>query len=124
ECPAAAALITAHKQLEQLVLTRSELKFKESVDAVWSELVYTGLWTEPLREDLDAFIDKTQERVTGKVRLRMHSKSCSVVSRESPYALYSEKVASFDEKADQHSIEGMLRYHALQAALYEKVRKK
>ena len=124
ECPAAAALLAAHKQLEQLVLTRSELKFKESVDAVWSELIYTGLWTEPLREDLDAFIDKTQERVTGKVKLKLHNKSCSVIARESPCSLYSQEAASFDEKADQRSIEGMLRYHALQAALYEKVRKK
>ncbi|MBI5253070.1 MAG: argininosuccinate synthase [Euryarchaeota archaeon] len=109
ECPAAAALLAAHKQLEQLVLTRSELKFKESVDAAWSELVYKGLWTEPLREDLDAFIDKTQERVTGRVKLKLHSKSCSIITRESPYSLYSREAASFDEKADQRSMRGLKR---------------
>lgn len=107
ECPAAAALLAAHKQLEQLVLTRSELKFKESVDSAWSELVYKGLWTEPLREDLDAFIDKTQERVTGKIKLKLHNKSYSVIARESPYSLYSREAASFDEKTDQRSIEDM-----------------
>ncbi len=107
ECPAAVALLTAHEQLEQLVLTRSELKFKESVDSAWSELIYRGLWTEPLREALEAFIDKTQERVTGEVKLKLHSKSCSVIARESPCSLYSREAASFDKKTDQRSIEGM-----------------
>ena len=124
ECPAAVALIKAHKQLEHLVLTRLELKFKAAVEQEWSELVYNGLWTEPLRIDLDAFIDKTKDRVTGKVKLRLHSGSCRVVSRSSPYALYSERLASFDDATlDQRSVEGMLRYHALQASLYQKLRK-
>lgn len=125
ECPAAIALLTAHRQLEQMVLTRNELKFKESADSAWSELIYKGLWTEPLREDLDAFIDKTQERVTGEVKLRLDSKSCAVVSRESPFALYSQKIVSFDERAaDQREVEGMLKYHALQAELYEQAKKR
>jgi argininosuccinate synthase len=124
ECPAAVALLTAHKQLEHLVLTRLELKFKAVVEQEWSELVYRGLWTEPLRHDLDAFIDKTQERVTGRVGLRLHNGSCRVVSRSSPYALYSERLASFDDTTiDQRSVEGMLRYHALQASLYERLKK-
>lgn len=125
ECPAAIALLTAHRQLEQLVLTRNELRFKESVDSAWSELIYKGLWTEPLREDLDAFIDKTQERVTGSVKLKLHNKSLTVISRTSPFALYSQKIVSFDEKTmDQREVEGMLKYHALQAELYEQVKKK
>lgn len=124
ECPAAVALLKAHNQLEHLVLTRLELKFKAMVEQEWSELVYKGLWTEPLRRDLDALIDRTQERVTGKARLRLHNGSCRVVSRSSPYALYSEKLASFDDTTlDQRSVEGMLRYHALQASLYERLRK-
>jgi argininosuccinate synthase len=124
ECPGAISLITAHKQLEQLVLTRNELRFKEVADSAWSELIYNGLWTEPLREALDAFIDKTQERVTGTVKLRLHSKSCSVIARDSRYALYSQELASFDDKTiDQREVKGMLKYHALQAKLYEKVKK-
>lgn len=125
ECPAALALLTAHKQLEQLVLTRQELKFKETIEQEWGELVYKGLWTEPLRLALEAFIDKTQERVTGKVKLRLHNGSCKVLARSSPFALYSEKLASFDDTTlDQRGVEGMLRYHALQASLYERLKKK
>lgn len=119
EAPAAISLITAHKQLEQLVLTRSELKFKESVDAVWGELVYLGLWSEPLRKDLEAFIDKTQQRVCGSVKLKMYTGSCMVTARDSKYALYSPE-SSFDDKSiDQRDAEGMLKYHSLQARLYE-----
>lgn len=125
ECPAAVALLAAHRQLEQLVLTRLELKFKEAVEKEWSELVYQGLWTEPLRHALDAFIDKTQERVTGKVKLKLHNGSCRAISRSSPFALYSEKLASFDDTTlDQRDVEGMLRYHALQASLFERLKKK
>jgi argininosuccinate synthase len=124
ECPAAAVLLMAHKELEQLVLTREELKFKSMVETEWSELVYRGLWTDPLRHDLDAFINKTQERVTGNVRLRLHSGSCMVLSRSSPYSLYSESLASFDDTTlDQRNVEGMLRYHALQASLYGRLKK-
>lgn len=119
ECPAAVTLLKAHKELEQLVLTRRELKFKEAVDREWSELVYHGLWTEPLRHALEAFIEETQKRVTGKVKLRLHNGSCRVIARSSPFALYSERLASFDDTTlDQRSVEGMLRYHALQASLY------
>ncbi|MEK6977508.1 MAG: argininosuccinate synthase, partial [Candidatus Hydrothermarchaeota archaeon] len=125
ECPAAIALLTAHRQLEQLVLTRRELRFKESVDSAWGELIYQGLWTEPLREDLDAFIDNTQGRVTGTVRLRLEKGSCRAIARSSPYALYSKELVSFDEKGlDQREVEGMLKYHALQAEMYERVKKK
>jgi argininosuccinate synthase len=116
ECPAAISLIKAHKQLEQLVLTRRELKFKELVDSAWGELVYQGLWTEPLREALDSFIDKTQTRVAGEVKLKFECKSCSVVARKSKYSIYSKDVASFDEKASE-AMWDLLRYHSLQSEL-------
>ena len=119
ECPAAELLITAHRALEALVLTRRELAFKAQVEARWSELVYFGLWNEPLRLALDAFIDRTQERVSGRVKLRLHQGSCRVVARESENALYSLEAVSFDDKSmDQRSVEGMLRYHSLQAEMY------
>ncbi len=124
ECPAAIALITAHKQLELLVLTRRELQFKELVEASWSELVYAGLWTEPLKLDLDAFIDNTQERVSGKVKLVLKRNSCTVIGRKSKYALYSKDLASFDDKSfDQKSTEGMVRYHSLQTSQANKFKK-
>jgi argininosuccinate synthase len=119
ECPGAVSLITAHKHLEQLVLTRRQLRFKEIVDSTWGELVYKGLWTEPLRKDLDSFIDSTQERVSGEVKLKFSQKNCSVVGRQSRYALYSKEMASFDEKASD-LVEGMLRFHSLQSELSKK----
>ncbi|MDK2790647.1 MAG: argininosuccinate synthase [Methanothermococcus sp.] len=125
ECPGAVLLITAHKALEQLVLTREEIKFKEIVDAMYGDLIYKGLWHEPLREDLDAFIDKTQERVAGKVRLKLYKGSIRVIGRESPYALYSQELVSFEDKEmDQREIVGMVKFHGLQAALYEQVKNK
>jgi argininosuccinate synthase len=124
ECPAAVVLLKAHKQLESLVLSRRELRFKEAVDSAWSELVYSGLWTEPLRYDLDAFIDSTQERVTGTVQVRLHNKSCAVIARASPYALYSQEAVSFDDKTlDQREVEGMLKYHSLQAEMFARLGK-
>ncbi len=118
ECPAAISLTAAHRQLEQLVLTRRELRFKEKVEASWSEIAYSGLWDEPLKHDLDAFIDRSQERVTGTVRMLLKQNSCQTISRGSKYALYSKEMASFDDKTfDQRSVEGMLRYHALQTSL-------
>jgi argininosuccinate synthase len=124
ECPAAVVLLKAHKQLESLVLSRRELRFKEAVDSAWSELAYSGLWTEPLRHDLDAFIDKTQERVTGTVQVRLHNKSCAVIARASPYALYSQEAVSFDDKTlDQREVEGMLKYHSLQAEMFGRLRR-
>jgi len=125
ECPGAVMLIKAHKALEQLVLTREELKFKELVDSTYADLIYRGLWHEPLREDLDGFIDKTQERVCGKVILKLYAGSIRIVGRESPYALYSKDLVSFEDKdMDQREIVGMVKFHGLQAALYESVKNK
>ena len=65
ECPAATLLIEGHKELEKLVLTRHEVWFKQQIDAQWANMAYTGLWNDPLKEDLDGFIEKTQERRLG-----------------------------------------------------------
>jgi argininosuccinate synthase len=98
ECPAAVVLLAAHKDLEHLVLSREELRFKELVDTRWAELVYKGLWNEPLREGLDAFIDTTQQRVSGSVKVKLTQGSARVIARTSDFALYSEEAASFDVK--------------------------
>ncbi|MFQ5975775.1 MAG: argininosuccinate synthase, partial [Candidatus Hydrothermarchaeales archaeon] len=78
ECPGAVSILTAHKDLEQHVLTRNELRFKKFVDSTWAELVYMGLWTEPLKADLDSFINRTQKRVEGSVKLKLDKGSCRV----------------------------------------------
>ena len=122
EHPAATILLTAHRDLERLVLTRDELRFKSCVDETWSELAYKGLVDEPLFSDLNAFIDKSQERVTGDVKIRLYKASAMVVARCSPYALYSAELSSFDSKTiDQKDAEGFCKYHGFQARMSKKI---
>src|SRR5919108_2961076 len=96
ECPAATILIEAHRELEKLVLTRHEVWFKETIDSEWAKLAYTGLWNDPFKEDLDAFIDKTQERVSGTVRLKLYKGTAQVVGRSSPLSLYDIDLATYN----------------------------
>jgi len=111
ECPAALCLIEAHRDLEKLVLTRHELSFKKTVEQEWAWLVYSGLWVEPLRHALQSFIKKTQERVTGGVRLKLFKGSLRVVGRESPNSIYDAALATysggstFDQKKAQNFID-------------------
>ncbi len=122
EHPAATVLLTAHRDLEKLVLSRAELKFKKIVDEQWAELAYAGLVDEPLYHDLNAFIDKTQERVTGTVTVRLYKGHVTILARGSPFALYSEDMVSFDSATlNQKDAEGYAKYHGFQARLYKKV---
>ena len=96
ECPAATVLTEAHKDLEKMVLTRHEVLFKQQIDAQWTFLVYTGLWMDPLRDALDAFINKTQERVHGEVKVKLYKGGLQVVGRSSPMSLYDLNLATYD----------------------------
>jgi len=96
ECPAAITIIEAHKDLEKLVLNRREIAFKRIVDNEWAFLVYAGLWEDPLRYDLDAFINKVNERVEGIVRVKLYKGSVMVVGRQSPYSIYDIKTATYE----------------------------
>ena len=117
ECPGALAIIEAHRDLEQLVLTRNELAFKASVEREWSWLVYSGLWMEPLRVDLDSFIEMTQRRVTGAVKLKFHKGSMRVVGRSSPNSLYRLKLSTYSKEStfDQNSAVGFIELWGLQS---------
>jgi len=118
EHPDATILLTAHQDLESLVLTREELRFKATVDAAWAELAYKGLVDEPLYAALCAFVDETQKRVTGEVKLRLYAGSATAVARRSDFALYSEELVSFGESViDQRDSEGFSKYHGFQARL-------
>lgn len=119
EHPAATILLEAHRDLERLVLTRTELKFKELVDQTWSELVYQGLVMDPLYDDLNAFIDETQKRVNGTVFMKLKKGVARVVGRESPNALYSAAV-SFDAKQETRIVEGYSVYYGFQSRMYRK----
>jgi argininosuccinate synthase len=110
ECPAALCIIEAHNDLEKLVLTRHELFFKSHAELEWAWLVYAGLWVDPLREDLDAFIDATQRRVTGKVKIKLYKGGYRIISRSSPNSLYDLKMATYDLSStfDQKAAEGFI----------------
>ena len=96
ECPAATVLLEAHKDLEKMVFTRHEVLFKQQIDVQWAFLVYSGLWADPLREDLEAFINKTQERVKGNVKLKLYRGGCLVVGRSSSMSLYDMNLATYN----------------------------
>ena len=122
ETPGAFLLIAAHRALEQLVLTREELKFSETVSQTYSELVYNGLWHEPLREDLDQLIDNMQGRVSGTVRLKLHKGNIRILGRQSPFSLYQEEAVSFEDKEmDQREMAGMVKNYGIQAACYQDI---
>lgn len=124
EAPAATVLIQAHRALEQLVLTKQELSFKQVVDQTWADLAYSGLWFDPLREDLDAFIDSTQKRVTGKVKVELNRGSSRAVARSSPYSLYEEELVSFDKFGfDQRDAVSVIKFHGLQGKTLSKRRR-
>ncbi len=125
EHPAATVLLAAHRDLEHLVLTRSELAFKQIVDAKWSELAYMGLVHEPLFYALGAFIDKTQERVSGTVDVGLYKGSLSILGRSSDNALYSDDLVSFDSTTiDQNHAVGFSNYFGLQARLLKNLKKR
>ena len=125
ETPGAFLIITAHRALEQLVLTREELKFAETVSQTYSELIYNGLWHEPLREDLDQLIDNMQGRVSGIVRLKLHKGNIRILGRRSPFSLYQEEAVSFEDKEmDQREMAGMVKNYGIQAACYQKLCRK
>ena len=115
ECPAAVILLEAHKELERLVLTREENLFKESIDRKWAQLVYFGQWYEPLKKDLDAFIDRTQRMVTGRVAMELYKGNARVVGRGSPNSLYDLGLATYDKKDrfDHKLAEGFIRLWGL-----------
>jgi len=126
ETPAAACLIEAHADLEKMVHTKHETKFKSLVDDEWSWLVYSGLWEDPLKNDLDVFIQETQKRVSGTVKLKLYKGSLRVVGRESKYSLYSHKIATYGKgsKFDQKLAKGFVELWGMQSTEANKLQKK
>ncbi|MEM2878040.1 MAG: argininosuccinate synthase [Candidatus Hadarchaeales archaeon] len=118
EAPAATVLLQAHRALEELVLTKDEIRFKQIVDREWADLVYSGLWLHPLKDDLDAFIALTQRRVKGDVMVEMCRGHSRVIARKSPNSIYDKKMVSFEsEDFDQRDAAAILRIHGLQGKI-------
>lgn len=125
EYPAAICIIEAHRDLEKLVLTRHQLSFKSYVEQQWAWLVYSGLWVEPLRKDLQAFIDSTQTYVEGKVKLKLYKGGVRVVGRSSPYSLYSYRLATYDTTStfDQRAAVGFIELWSLASRVAHTIKK-
>jgi argininosuccinate synthase len=115
ECPGSITLITAHKALERLVLSRDELRFKAMLDQRYGELIYDGLWPSGLRTALDAFNASFFPRMSGEVRLALHHGTATVTGSRSPFSLYNEKLATYGrEDAFRHdAAEGFIRIWGL-----------
>ena len=107
ETPAYTVLLTAHSQLEDLVLDRETAHYKSLIADKYSEVVYYGQWFSPLREALDAFVESTQKYVTGSVKVKLYKGSCTVVGRESKESLYQENLATY-EKSDTFNHESAI----------------
>ena len=110
ETPGGTILYEAHKALEQICMERDTLHYKQQVALRYAELVYNGQWFTPLRYAMDAFIDSTQERVTGKVRLKLYKGNVIPIGRQSRYSLYREDFATFgqDSVYDQGDAQGFI----------------
>lgn len=127
ETPGGTILYTAHEELERLTLDRRTLQFKEQVALKYAELVYDGNWFSKLKQSLDAFVDVTQQTVTGSVRVKLYKGSCTAVASRSLYSLYSEELATFgaDEIYSQKDAEGFINLFGLplkvQALLNKKI---
>jgi argininosuccinate synthase len=126
ECPAATVLLEAHKDLEKMVLTRHEFLFKQQIDAQWTFLAYAGLWVDPLREDLDAFINKTQENVQGEVRVKLFKGGLQVVGRSSPMSLYDKNLVNYNIKTtfNQSYSKGFIELWGLQTRMSNVLKRK
>src|SRR6266436_852868 len=111
ETPGGTLLLAAHGELEALCLDRDLLHFKQHVALKYAELVYFGLWFTPLREALDAFVETTQQNLTGSVTLSLYKGNVNIVSRKSDYSLYRTDLSSFTMGAsyDQKDAEGFIR---------------
>jgi argininosuccinate synthase len=124
ETPGGTVLLAAHRGIESITLDRGAMHLKDELMPRYAALIYNGFWFSPEREALQALIDKTQERVTGTVRLKLLKGAVSVVGRKSPYSLYDLRQVTFEEDAgayNQKDAEGFIKLNALRLRLRAKV---
>jgi len=125
EAPAATVLLAAHAALQDLVLTKDQLRFKAIVATHYADLIYNGLWFSGLRHNLAAFVDSTQEYVSGTVRVRLFKGTCTVVGRKSPYSLYDISLATYDvgDTFNQADSPGFIKLWGLPSRLQARAQK-
>ena len=122
ETPALQVLIIAHRDLESLVLTKDVTQYKAGIEQTYSQLVYNGLWFSPLRDALDGFISKTQERVSGTVRMRLHKGQAVCVGRKSGFSMYDESLSTYSggDTFDHKAAEGFIYVWGLPTRIWSK----
>jgi argininosuccinate synthase len=122
EAPGAMVLIRAHEELEHVTLERELGRFKRGTDRKWAELVYDGLWFSPLKTSLEAFVDHTQQHVSGDIRLNLHGGHIAVTGRRSQESLYDFNLATYDEgdTFDQSAAKGFVHLHGLSSKISAK----
>jgi argininosuccinate synthase len=122
EAPGALALITAHIELEDLTMERDLRRFKRGVEQRWSELVYDGLWFSPLKRGLDAFLQSSQQNVSGEIRMTLHHGTCTVTGRRSDASLYDYDLATYDagDTFDQSLAKGFVELWGLPSKIAAK----
>jgi argininosuccinate synthase len=126
EVPAAAIVLTAHRELEKLVSTIHQNNFKAALENHWAYLCYAGLWHEPLREDLDAYMESANRYVTGEVTVKLYKGSVVPVARSSPYALYDRNLAGFGQSGgefSQNASPGFIELFSLQSRMAHRIRR-
>jgi argininosuccinate synthase len=126
ETPGGTILYAAHRELEQLCLDRDTLHYKDQVALRFAELVYYGQWFHPLREALSAFVDRTQQTVTGKVRLKLYKGTCLPAGSTSPFSLYSEALSTFgkDDVYNQGDATGFINLFGLPMKVVSNMKRK
>jgi argininosuccinate synthase len=127
EVPAAAIILTAHAELERLVCTIHQNQFKGELDRKWAYLVYAGLWWEPLRGDLDAYMESVNRQVTGTIGLKLYKGSVRTVTRESPNAVYDAALATFETSGglfSQQASPGFIELWSLQSRMAYRLRER
>ncbi len=122
ETPGGTILLAAHRGMESLTLDRGAMHLKDELMPRYAELIYNGFWWSPEREMLQALIDRSQERVTGEVRLKLYKGNATVVGRQSPHSLYSLQHVTFEEDSvyDQRDAEGFIKLNALRLKLLKR----
>ena len=124
EAPAAVILHTAHSELERLTLDRSVFHMKSQLSREYAGLVYNGLWYSPLKKALDAFVEETQQTVTGEVRLKLYKGSVTVAGRTSPYSLYKPGLATYtkEDQFDHAASAGFIKIYGMPVRTFHQVR--
>lgn len=115
ETPGGTILLEAHKQLEELILDKETLKYKKNIDNEYADVVYSAKWFSPLREALQAFVESTQEYVTGECKMKLYKGNIIKQGTTSPYSLYNESIASFTtgDLYDHHDATGFINLYGL-----------